>query len=95
MSADPIDEAFLPLADFVGMSADIEGSVTDPARGVAMTVEWTQINMPVEMDVVVDEDGSVRLGVIPPLYYVETSVMPVFHQVTLTLEASEGDANGR
>ena len=92
-SKNPLDEAFLPWADFIEASSDVEGAVADPGKGVAMTVERAEINMPVELDIVVDDDGRVEIGAIPPLYYVETSVMPVFHQVTLTLEIFQGAQN--
>ena len=89
-SKSSLDEAFLSWASYIEESSDLEGAVADPGKGIAMTVERAEINMPVELDVVVHEDGHVELGAIPPLYYVETSVMPVYHQVTLTLEIFQG-----
>ena len=92
-SKSSLDEAFLPWAEFIEASSDVEGAVADPGKGIAMTVERAEINMPVELDVVVGDDGRVELGAIPPLYYVETSVMPVFHQLTLTLEIFQNVQN--
>ena len=81
-----IDEAFLPLAAFFEEMAGLEGTVQDAAAGVAMTVEAAEVSLPIELDLTVEAGGTVALGAVPPLYYVETTIMPVFHQITLTLE---------
>lgn len=90
-----IDEAYLSFSEFVVAASEIDGAIADPGKGVAMEVEQATLGMPVEMDVVVDDDGSVAIGTIPPLYYLETSMMPVFHQVTLTLEELSTGGHGK
>lgn len=81
-----IDEAFLPLANFVEETANLEGEIKDPAAGVAMTIETVQMSLPIEIDISVDESGKVAIGAVPPMYSLETSVLPIFHQIDLTLE---------
>ena len=83
------DEAFLTFARFVEEATDLEGEMHHSEEGVAMQIESVEMSMPIELDITVDEDGKILFGAIPPLYYVETSVMPVYHQLTITLEAEK------
>jgi hypothetical protein len=88
-----LDEAFLSLAEFMEEAADIEGRLGDRTLGSVMTIETVEMNMPVELDLQVDEAGAVAIGAVPPLYYVATSVMPVFHQITVNLELTHAEAD--
>ncbi len=86
MAERQIDRASLPLAEFILNASDLEGGTQGEATDDPMRIERAKLGMPVELEIVVDERGEVTLGATPPLYYLDTSVMPVFHQVTLTLE---------
>jgi hypothetical protein len=89
-----LDPAFLPLAEFVEESASIEGQVIDQTMGTSMTIDTVEMSMPVELDLIVDDAGRVLLGTIPPLYYVDTTVVPVYHQITLTLQRTDLEDDG-
>lgn len=86
MDVPKIDEAFLEISDFVQELADMEGQVGSEAIGVSMEIEKATMELPVELDIQVDDQGKVYLGAIPPMYYVETTIMPVFHQIKLKVE---------
>ena len=90
----PLDDAFLSVADFIEETATLDGDIRDRQAGVAMTVEAVEMSMPIELDLQVDDHGKVLIGAIPPLYYVETTVLPVFHQITVTLELTPSEADG-
>ena len=51
-------------------------------------IETLRVSLPFEMDVLVGKTGRVLLAGGPPAYYIETSVMPVFHQLTLRVESA-------
>ena len=86
MNRAPIDEAFEQVAEFIDQLTDIEGQVLDPEHGINMEIEEATLGIPIQLELIVDEQGQVALGIAPPIYYVETSVIPVFHHIELSLE---------
>ena len=89
MNYDQIDEAFLPMNEIVEALGDIEGRITDWQEGVQIDIDNVELNLPMQLDILIDEKDEVVIGGTPPLYYVETSFMPVFHQISLVLTVSE------
>jgi hypothetical protein len=84
-----MDEAFVPLHRIVqGMTAG--GDFTSDDGGFHMYIERYEIESPVELDVSVGADGRVQIGAVPPLYRVDTSLRPSFHQLRFTAERTEG-----
>lgn len=84
-----IDEALAPVADFVQELVGISGEMVNKDHGMRMYVESLDISTPIEMDVLVSENGEVVLGSAPPTQTVETSFMPVFHQIKLNISIEE------
>jgi len=78
-----MDEAFLPLADLLPGLLPSLPDLYDPDAGVRTRVTGLDVETPVELDIVVDADGGVRLGGTPPIYHVATSTLPVFHVIRL------------
>ncbi len=74
-----IDEALVPFHEHVNGMLAIEGEVYDDENGVRMNIYEVDIESPLQLDVIVNEAGEVIIGSSPPLYYMETGVMPVFH----------------
>ena len=84
-----VDEAMMSLEEMVAdLVAPVE-EIVDEENGVLMGISSISIDMPVQLDVVMDENGQVHLGTTPPLYHLETSFMPVFHQLWFTFEEIE------
>lgn len=89
-----IDEAFMPFAKIIERMLTLEGPLVDDEAGVRLYVSACEIESPVELDVVREEDGSLRIGSTPPLYYVDTSIRPSFHRLSFTatlVRDSDGD----
>lgn len=81
-----IDEAFVQLSEHLKALANIRGTVCeDEEAGFSTRVERIKAEMPVELDVRVEEDGTVNLGSTPPVYYANTSLQPVFHYMKITI----------
>jgi hypothetical protein len=76
-----IDEALLPMYQHLQGFVDINGVISDDFAGVKMELEEVEIESPIQLQIIVQENGAVTLGSSPPVYYVETGVMPVFHQI--------------
>lgn len=84
-----IDEAMLEMGDFLSRMADVDGYLVDAEMLSSLRMEKLNMSMPVQLDLHVREDGSVLLGGSPPLYYAETTFLPVFHQLTINIKAEE------
>ena len=81
-----LDESMMSIREMVSFFFESFGEITDEEEGVVMGVEKISLDMPVQLDVVLNTDGSVSLGTTPPLYRIETSFNPVFHQLKFTME---------
>ncbi|MEL6865622.1 MAG: hypothetical protein AAFP19_14440 [Bacteroidota bacterium] len=86
-----IDEAFLPLSEMIEELSDWEGQMNEvfEKERVRMEIESARLELPVELDIVVNEEGKVELGAVTPLYDVSTSFNPVFHQIRIGLVAQK------
>lgn len=84
-----IDEAMLEIGDFVSQMSDIDGYLTSEEAEFALEMEKVDLDMPLQLDIRVAEDGRVNIGSSPPLYYVETTIMPVFHQIQISIDVDK------
>jgi hypothetical protein len=86
----PFDESLLHFSAFVeSLTADLGGRVTDEDDIASMSVEEVLVTMPVELEISIDENAHLVVGGAPPTQRTETSVMPVFHRLTLRLVRDE------
>jgi hypothetical protein len=74
-----IDEAMVPFHEHVCAMLEIEGVIESGEAGFKMKIDAVGIESPVQLDINVDENGKVIIGSSPPLYYLSTGIMPVFH----------------
>ncbi|UEM21763.1 hypothetical protein JL100_003070 [Skermanella mucosa] len=81
--------ALAPFGDFAADLAVFAETLEDADAGVSLAVESMTIDLPVELEVLVDDDGRVRLGGEPPTQVTATSVMPVFHRMRITLGGAD------
>lgn len=81
------DTTLPTLSEFV-RDLVVHESVGSPGMG-AMEVERLEFDLPMEMDVTALGDTVGRVGIGPPTQWVETTVMPVFHRIRLTVETIE------
>jgi hypothetical protein len=84
-----IDEAFMPFEEIVARMMAFSGEIVDDDAGVRSYIYRCEIESPVELDVVRDEDGTLQIGSTPPLYYVDTSFRPAYHKLRFKAEISE------
>jgi hypothetical protein len=84
-----IDEAMMTVEEMVSDLTEPLDEIVDEENGVLMGISSISVDMPIQLDVVVDDNGKVHLGTTPPLYHLETSFMPVFHQLRFTFEEIE------
>jgi len=88
--AKPFDESLLHFSAFVeSLTADLGGRVTDEDDIASMSVEEVLLTMPIELEINIDESAQLVVGGAPPTQRTETSVMPVFHRLTLRLVRDE------
>ena len=87
METPGIDEAMVSLGSLVGLLSELPSATfRDDAFGVEQRPTTLTVEMPTELHISTDADGRVILGGAPPLYPVATTLMPVFHQLRLTIQ---------
>lgn len=88
-----VDEALAPFGVFVdAMSVATTAAVAGSEYVPSFWVEKLEIELPFEMDVLVDPDRRVRLAGGPPTQYTDTTFLPVFHRIKLSVT---GEVNAR
>jgi len=82
------DEDFIILSDFVQEISAIDYYLTEEFKDedITLTVEKIQMETACQLVVNVNDNNQVQIGAIPPMYYVETTFMPVFHNIKLSIE---------
>lgn len=89
-----MDEVFLPLNSIIDKILDIPGEFTDEESGVHSYIYEIEIGTPVELDISTNDDGTVRIGTVPPLYRVDTSFRPSYHSITIKAEKYTASEDG-
>ena len=82
---DGIDEAYASFAANVTAFADIPGVFEDPGGAQRLRIRQIEVETPIELDLRASGDGVAALGTAPPVYRTETTIMPVFHTLRMTL----------
>ncbi|MBI2188674.1 MAG: hypothetical protein HYU37_16365 [Acidobacteria bacterium] len=86
-----IDEAFMPFARIIERLVSFRPEVVDEEAGVRSYIYACELHLPIELDVVRDESGALRIGSTPPLYDVDTSFRPTFHALRFTADVPHHD----
>jgi hypothetical protein len=81
-----MDEAFMPFNEMIKGMSDLNANIYDADDGIHMYIDHFNIDTPIELDIITDENGKVHIGIIPPLYHVETSFQPSYHAIRFTAE---------
>lgn len=84
------DDLLLPVAKLIYDLTNYEQPF-DPKTGQAMTIEQIRLDMPIELRVGVDNEGTVHLKGAPPTQRLETTIMPVFHRMKLRIIQNHDD----
>ena len=79
------DEFLHPFGRLFEGIADLDAHLADLDAGVAFELDRADVDTPIEVDAVVADDGAVTLTSAPPTQHVETTYMPVFHRVRMTV----------
>jgi hypothetical protein len=81
-----VDEALAPFGVFVDTMSVATTALEPGSQFIAsMWIERLEIELPFEMDILVEPDGRVRLAGGPPTQYTETTIMAVFHKFRLSV----------
>jgi hypothetical protein len=86
-----MDEAFLPFRQIIEEILTFRNEFVDEEAGVRSYITDYEIELPVELDISRDVDGTLRIGSTPPLYYVDTAIRPAFHHLRFTAQIAEDD----
>ena len=86
-----IDAALLPFHQFVEELTDVPGVLRDPLGIQQMHVEEVKVDFPILMDIVQTNEGEIEIGAAPPLYYVDTTIGSIYHQISLTVQLEKDE----
>lgn len=89
-----MDEAFLPLNSIIDKILDIPGDFKDEENGVHSYIYEIEVGTPIELDISMNDDGTVRIGTVPPIYRVDTSFRPSYHSITIKAEKYTASEDG-
>ena len=85
------EDGFIALSDFILEMATIDFYFSEHFmdQDIVLTPEKIETETPVQLSIEIDENNEVKIGAIPPMYYLETTFMPVFHSIKLNIETQE------
>ena len=85
------DDFFISLSSFVEELTELDYSIKESLNdeNISQTIECIKMETSCQLLINVDENGAVQIGAIPPMYYLETSIMPIFHTIKLNIEIDE------
>jgi hypothetical protein len=87
MTASLLDSDLLPpLAELLGGFADLDGD-EEPAADAA-TVERVTVSLPFELEMW-RQGAALDLRASPPTQKIETTILPVWHRLTVTIALEE------
>jgi len=76
------------LNEFILEMANVDFYLTEHYldEEIVLKPKKIETQTPVQLSIEIDENSEVKIGAIPPMYYVETTFMPVFHNIKLNIE---------
>jgi hypothetical protein len=86
------DLSLLEMTNLLEGLIDFEELVApfDDETFVRTRIESAEMSLPLELDLVANSDGTgVEFRVAPPIYRLETTFAPVFHQLKIRIESIE------
>ena len=79
----------MTIAEKVNELIEPVEEITDDTNTVSLSISKVQLDLPVQLQIAVSDSGDVVIGTSPPLYQIETSFMPAFHQLRFTFEKTD------
>ena len=83
------NKILIPFAEMLQQLVDYGEPLEDPLSDRAMMIEKVKVEMPVEFQVLVEDDETTTLKSNAPTQSTETTIMPVFHRMKLTVELDD------
>ncbi len=88
-----IDEKLQPFSVLVESLSAITHAAPESDFWEVLKVDKILVDLPVEIDVLVNDDNTITLASAPPTQHIETSFMPTIQHLKLTIVRLE-DLNG-
>ncbi|MEP1079876.1 hypothetical protein NDI52_31195 [Leptolyngbya sp. PL-A3] len=85
-----VSDVYHSLSNLVEQLADFTDPLEDLATGQTLEIERVNIDLPIELNISVNDEGNVTLRSSPPTQTTETTILPVFHRLSLQIIATDG-----
>jgi hypothetical protein len=89
---EPINNILTPLAQVINQLVDYGDPLEDPITGQALKISEVKVAMPLELRVEPKAAAQVALKASAPTQQTETTVMPVFHRLTLRIVINDRES---
>jgi hypothetical protein len=81
---------FTSLSDTIQQLTNFTDRLEDSESGYALEIEQVNVDLPIELNVSVDDDGAVTLHGSAPTQTTKTTILPVFHRMSLQIVPDDG-----
>ncbi len=78
------------LAHIILQLANLTDRLEDPDTCQTLEIEQVTVKLPIELNVSVTDENTVTLFSSAPTQTVETTILPVFHRMSLRIVATDG-----
>lgn len=82
-----IDEALVPMHEHLAAMLEVDGLAIDEENAMQMQISEISIESPLQLDIITGTGNEMVIGSSPPLYYMETGILPVFHSIKCRIVA--------
>jgi hypothetical protein len=79
-----------PLSHTLKQLIVLSDRLEDPESGYALEIEQVNVDLPIELNVSVDDEGTVTLYGSAPTQSTRTTFLPVFHRMSLQIVPDDG-----
>ncbi|MEG5173074.1 hypothetical protein [Microcoleus sp. B3-D7] len=88
---EPINNILTPFAQVIDKLVDYGDPLENPITGQALKISEVKVAMPLELRVEPKAAARVALKASAPTQKTETTIMPVFHRLTLRIVINDGE----
>ncbi len=86
-----IDEAMVEMSNMVAGMLELPPTMQSENQALSMNIDKLTLGLPILLEIHPGAEVPFQLAASPPLYYIDTTVTPVFHNITVHIEI---DSNG-
>ncbi len=80
----------VPPSELIKQLSDLTDRLEDPESDYALEIERVNVELPLELNIAVDDEGTITFHGSAPTQTTETTILPVFHRLSLQIVPDDG-----